>query len=186
MEKTKIIFLRHADTQKDPNLNAALWGLSEEGKKQAEEVVNLPIMNEVDVIYVSEEKKTALTVEQLVKKLEKEAISLAFFDEVKRGDKFLTKEEFEAEKVKQLKDLDYHAFGGESCKEALARFKRGVEQVSKEDTGKTILIVTHGTVLNIYFADLLNAYDKLPERWQKTAFCAYGVVESDVVTKDII
>ena len=186
MEKTKIIFLRHADTQKDPNLNAALWGLSEEGKKQAEEVVNLPIINEVDVIYVSKEKKTALTVEPLVKKLGKEVISLAFFDEVKRGDKFLTKEEFEAEKVKQLKDLDYHAFGGESCKEALARFKRGVEQVSKEDTGKTILIVTHGTVLNIYFADLLNAYDKLPERWQKTAFCAYGVVESDVVTKDII
>jgi len=186
MEKTKIIFLRHADTQKDPNLNATLWGLSEEGKKQAKEVVNLPIMNEVDVIYVSREKKTTLTVEPLAKKLGREAIPLAFFDEVKRGNKFLTKDEFEAEKVKQLKDLDYHAFGGESGKEALARFKRGVEQISKENTGKTILIVTHGTVLNIYFADLLNTYDKLPKRWQKTAFCAYGVVESGIVTKDIV
>jgi len=186
MEKTKIIFLRHADTQKDPNLHAALWGLSEEGKKQAEEVANLSIMNEVDVIYVSEEKKTSLTVEPLAKKLGKEATPLAFFDEVKRGDKFLTKEEFEAEKVKQLKDLGYHAFGGESGKEALARFKQGVEQASKDDTGKTILIVTHGTVLNIYFADLLNTYDKLPERWQKTAFCAYGVVADGKVVKDII
>lgn len=186
MEKTKIIFLRHADTQKDPNLNAALWGLSEEGKKQAEEVANLPIMDEVDIIYVSEEKKTALTVEPLSKKLDKEAIPLVFFDEVKRGDKFLTKEEFEAEKVKQLNDLDYQAFGGESSKEALARFQQGVGQVSKENAGKTILVVTHGTVLNIYFADLLNAYDKLPERWQKTAFCAYGVVEDGKVVKDII
>lgn len=186
MEKTKIIFLRHADTQKDPNLNAALWGLSEEGKRQAEEVSNLPIMNEVDIIYVSEEKKTALTVEPLAKKLGNEITPLAFFDEVKRGDKFLAKEEFEMEKVKQLQDLDYHAFGGESGKEALARFKQGVELVAKENAGETILIVTHGTVLNIYFAGLLNAYDKLPERWQKTAFCAYGIVEDGNVVKDII
>ncbi len=186
MGKTKVIFLRHADTQKDPNLNAAMWGLSEEGKKQAEDIASLPIMNEVDVIYVSEERKTALTVESLAKKLGKEAVPLAFFDEVKRGDKFLTKEEFEAEKAKQLKDLDYQAFGGESGKEALARFKQGVEQILKENPGKTVLIVTHGTVLNIYFADLLNAYDKLPERWQKTAFCAYGVVEDGSVAKDII
>ena len=187
MEKTRIIFLRHAETQKDPNLNAALWELSEEGKRQAEEVANLPIMNEVDVIYISEEKKTSLTVEPLAKKLGKKAIPLAFFNEVKRGDKFLTKEEFEAEKVKQLKDLDYHAFSGESGKEALARFKQGVvEQTSKKNTGKTILVVTHGTVLNIYFADLLNAYDKLPERWQKTAFCTYGVEENGKVVKDII
>lgn len=186
MKKTKIIFLRHADTEKNPNLNAALWGLSEEGKKQAEEVVNLPIINEVDIIYVSEEKKTALTVEPLVKKLGKEAIPLAFFNEVKRGDKFLTKEEFEAEKVKQLKYLGYHAFGGESGREALVRFKKGVKRILKEKTGKTILIVSHGTVLNIYFADLLNVYDKLPERWQKTDFCAYGIVENSIVTKDII
>ena len=186
MKKIKIIFLRHADTQKDPNLNAALWELSEEGKKQAEEIVNLPIMSEVDIIYVSEEKKTTLTVKPLAKKLGKEIVPSAFFDEVKRGDKFLTKEEFEAEKVKQLKDLDYHAFGGESGNEALVRFKQGVEQVSKENTNKTILIVTHGTVLNIYFAYLLNAYDQLPERWQKTAFSAYGVVEDGKVAKDII
>lgn len=186
MDTTKIIFLRHADTQKDPNLNAALWGLSEDGIKQAEEVANVPIMNEVDVIFVSDEKKTSLTVEPLARKLGKEIKSLAFFDEVKRGDKFLTKEEFEAEKVKQLKDLDYPAFGGESGNEALVRFKQGVEQVSKENTGKIILIVTHGTVLNLYFADLLSAYNQLPERWHKTAFCAYGVVENGRVAKDIV
>jgi len=186
MDKTKIIFLRHADTQKDPNLNAALWGLSEEGKKQAKKTANLSIMNDINVIYVSEEKKTTLTVESLAKKIGKEIIPLSFFNEVKRGDKFLTKEEFEAEKVKQLKDLNYHAFDGESGNEALMRFKQGVRQALKENVGKTILIVTHGTILNIYFADLLKAYDKLPERWQKTVFCAYGVIENEKVIKDII
>lgn len=186
MKKTKIIFLRHANTQKNPNLNAALWELSEEGKKQTEEIASLSIMNKVDVIYISREKKTALTVESLARKLGKEAIPVSFFNEVKRGDKFLTKEEFEAEKVKQLKDLDYHAFDGESGKEALTRFKQGIDQILKENIGKTILVVTHGTVLNIYFADLLNTYDKLPERWRKTTFCAYGIVENGIVAKDII
>ncbi len=31
-DTTKIIFLRHADTEKDPNLNASQWGLSDKGK----------------------------------------------------------------------------------------------------------------------------------------------------------
>ncbi len=186
MEKTRIIFLRHADTQKDPSVNASLWGLSEEGEKQAEKVSTLPIMNAVDVIYVSAEKKTTLTVKLLADRLGKEIYPLSLFDEVKRGDKFLTKEEFEAEKVKQLMDLEYHAFGGESGKEALARFKASIAQILKENKDKAILIVTHGTILNIYFADLLNVYKQLPERWEKTVFCAHGIVENGIVIKDII
>ena len=183
---TKIIFLRHADTQKDPTINAALWGLSEKGQRQAEKVSKNSIMDEVDIIYTSEEKKTSLTVEPIAKNLSKETYPLPFFDEVKRGDKFLTKEEFEAEKVKQLTELSFNAFGGESGFEALSRFKQGVLEVTKQNEGETILIVTHGTILNIYFADLLNAYDKLSERWAKTAFCAFGIVEDGVVIKDII
>jgi hypothetical protein len=31
MKTTKLIFLRHADTHKDPDQNPAQWGLSEEG-----------------------------------------------------------------------------------------------------------------------------------------------------------
>ena len=183
---TKIIFLRHADTQKDPTISAALWGLSEKGQLQAEEVSKNIVMAEVDIIYTSEERKTSLTAEPIAKKLSKETYPLSFFDEVKRGDKFLTKEEFEVEKIKQLADLSFHAFGGESGLDALARFKKGVSEVVKQNEGETILIVTHGTILNIYFADLLNVNDKLSERWAKTAFCAYGIVENGVVIKDII
>lgn len=186
MSATKIIFLRHADTEKDPSVNAAEWGLSEKGKQQAVESSKLPLMDSVDVIYVSEEQKTSLTVAPLAARLNESITPLAFFNEVKRGDKFLTKEEFEAEKVKQLQDLSFPAFGGESGNEALARFKEGIEQVTNENEGKTILIVTHGTVLNIYFADLLNAYAELPDRWSMTAFCAIGVVEDGKVVQDII
>lgn len=186
MKRTRIVFLRHADTEKNPNLNAALWELSNKGTKQAEDITNLSIMNEVDIVYVSEEKKTFLTVLPLANKLKQEPVALSEFNEVKRGDKFLTKEEFEAEKIKQLEDLAYPAFGGESGNEALARFKQGIDSALRENVGKTILVVTHGTILNIYFADLLDMYNALPERWKKTGFCSYGVIEEGKIIKDII
>lgn len=186
MKNTKIIFLRHADTQKDPLINAALWSLSDVGTIQAEENANRSIMKEVDVIYVSEELKTKLTIEPLAKKINKKPIVSAAFNEVKRGDKFLTKEEFELEKDKQLIDPNFCAFGGESGIEAIARFKKGVEEASFKNSGKTILIVTHGTVLNFYFADLLGVQELLPERWRQTKFCAYGIIEEGKVIKDII
>jgi probable phosphoglycerate mutase len=183
---TKIIFLRHADTEKDPMVNATLWGLSQKGIEQAKEIVDNSVMDTVESIYVSEEKKTALTAEPIAQKLSKKMVVLPFFNEIKRGDKFLTKEEFEAEKVKQLVDLSFQAFGGESGQEALSRFKRGVAEVIQKEASKTILIVTHGTILNFYFADLLNKNEELPTRWAKTAFCAYGVIENEVVIKDIV
>lgn len=186
MEQQKIIFLRHADTQKNPNVNAALWGLSDEGKLQADTVADMPVMQEVDVIYVSEEDKTSLTVSPLALRLGLKPTIMPEFNEVKRGDAFLTKEEFEAEKTKQLIDLDYPAFGGESSSAALLRFSQGVKEISTRHPEGTILIVTHGTVLNLYFASLLQANEMLPERWKKTSFVAYGIVKDGKVVKDII
>ncbi len=49
--KTRLIFLRHAETEKDSNLNAALWVLSDVGIKQAKKVGQLSIFDTVDIIY---------------------------------------------------------------------------------------------------------------------------------------
>jgi broad specificity phosphatase PhoE len=186
MTQNRIIFLRHADTQKDPEVHATLWDLSESGKIEAEHVKDIEIMNAVDVIYTSEERKTSLTVQPLAGKLGKISTPMAAFNEVARGEKFLSKEEFEQEKNRQLEDLEYAAFNGESGLDALARFKAGVKEVAETNPGKTILIVTHGTVLNIYFSELLGANSSLPDRWSKTGFCAYGIVEDGEVVRDII
>jgi len=106
---------------------------------------------------------------------------------VKRGDIFLSKEQFDEEKKRQLTDLTYHAFNRESCEEALSRFKDGVSNIVKDNEGKIILVVTHGTILNLFFASLLNiGIDGLNELWKKTDFCAYGIVEGNTVKKDII
>jgi len=186
MLDTTLIFLRHAETKKDPLANASTWDLSENGRRQAKEIAEIPIMNSVDAIYVSEECKTALTAEPIARKIGKEIQPMSFFNEVRRGDKFLSMDDFELEKARQLSDLSFGAFGGESGLEALDRFKKGISMVMEKNDGATVLIVTHGTILNIYFADLLGALEELPDRWSKTAFCAYGIMKSGRVMRDIV
>ncbi len=186
MKPTRIIFLRHADTQKDPEKHASLWGLSPLGTTQAEQVVEQLSNEEIDLVYVSEEQKTALTVAPLARARSLPVVVRANFNEVARGEAFLSKEEFEAEKNRQLQDLSYGAFNGESGLAALDRFTQGVDEISKQHQGKTVLVATHGTVLNIYFAHLLGAYESLSDRWGKTGFCAYGITEDGVVVRDII
>ncbi len=186
MKEPKIIFLRHAETEKDSQTHPSLWILSEAGQKQAEDFSRLDICKEIDSIYISNEKKALLTAEPVCRKTGKNPIAMSFFNEVQRGDKFFSKEEFEEEKKKQLLDLDYQAFGGESGHEALLRFTEGIEKIMANSPDKTVLIVTHGTILNIYFADLLGQSDILYERWQQTPFCAFGVLEGGKIIQDII
>ena len=124
-KKTKIIFLRHADTEKDPTVNASLWGLSENGYNKAVEVSKSSVFDDVDLIFASEERKTFLTAEHIAKRLSKEIVKLPYFNEVKRGDKFLTKEEFEVEKDRQLGDLSYMLLMGNR----LWRHWRGLKPV---------------------------------------------------------
>lgn len=183
---TKIFFIRHAQTKKDPNVNASNWVLSNDGIEKAESFKNYSTLQNVEKIYASSEIKTVQTIEPLAKKLDKEVIQIDLFDEVRRGDKYLTNEEFEIEKFKQLEDLDYPAFGGETAREALKRFEKGVKKVASANKGKVIIIVSHGTILNLYFAKLLNRFFEIKERWQNTSFGAVGVTIDDKVTSDIV
>ncbi len=181
---SKIIFLRHADTQKNPDINASKWNISELGKSQSLEISSNPDFENIDLIFVSDEIKTHQTVEPLAVKLNLKLNIESSFREVVRGDKFLTKEEFELEKEKQLTDLDYPAFGGETGNDAYKRFDKKLNEILLENPNKTILIVSHGTILNIYLAKKLNKLGDIVSRWKNTGFCSYAIIVNDLVTKD--
>ena len=85
-----------------------------------------------------------------------------------------------------MTDLETEVDGGESGRNALNRFKIGIEKLEEENNGKTILVVTHGTVMSLYFAELLNELPNAFLRWQKLKFCALGEVENNKVVVDII
>lgn len=183
---TKIIFVRHLETKKDPNLNVALWSLNEEGFKKSEELSESPLLLDAQIIYTSSEIKTVQTIKPLADKLGLPIIQNENLDEVRRGDKFLTKEEFETEKFKQLDDLDYPAFGGETAYSALLRFEKEINKIQNENKDKTIIVVSHGTVLNLYFAKLQNNFNEIHERWGRTEFGALGILKDGKIIRDIV
>ena len=183
--KTTIFFIRHADTIKNPNLNSSKWVLSEKGSEQAKIISDTNILKDCDLIFVSSEIKTYLTINPLAKKLNIEIIELSDLDEVRRGDIFLTDSEFETEKFRQLEDLDYPSFGGETANQALQRFSNAIDLIHKSYAGKKIIVVSHGTILNLYFAKILNKFSEIKERWSSTPFGAIGIIENKSVIKDI-
>ena len=183
---TRFIFIRHAKQKQDPKLHAKEWVLTIPGKRKAEKICALPELTEADVLYASDEVKAQMTIQPLAARLGKKIHVSRAFNEIERGKKYLTKDAFAREKQRQLEDLDYPAFNGESGRVALARFKREVCELGRRHAGKTIVVATHGTILTIYFADLLGVLDKLVERWQRAEFGAWGIVEDGRVVKDLL
>lgn len=182
----KFIFLRHAETEKNSEINAACWKLTESGKVQAEKVSNEDIFLNVDMIFSSEEDKAYLTALPIAQKNALNIVRDKSFNELRRGDKFLSQEEFERLKREKLIDLDCAFDGGETGNEALDRFKKSIELIEKKNFEKKIVIVSHGTILALYFFELMNRYGDIFSRWKKMEFCAWGVVRRGIIEKDIV
>ena len=180
------IFLRHAETSHDSKTNAADWVLSEEGYEKSLKLVEDETFKNIDLIFTSTEVKAVLTVKPLSKFYNLEITKMPEFDEVRRSDIFLSDEDFKANKIKQLEDLNFPAFGGETVNEALKRFTSGINIINDNFTDKKILVVSHGTILTAYFGKVLGDYSNLSERWKKTGFCSYGIIKNNEIVQDII
>lgn len=180
------IFLRHAETEKDPSRPAVEWGLTPDALEKIQSHIKNGVFKDVGVVITSTENKAIATAKPVCELLSLSSKEIANFNEVKRGTSFLSAEEFLAQKEQQLTQLDEAFDGAESARSALERFKQGIEILDKEYENQTILIVTHGTVLSLYFAELLGEFSKVFTRWNSLSFCAVGIVKNSKVEKDII
>ena len=183
--KNTYILIRHAEPKKEPDKHPTKWILSKKGKKEAENLCEI-LDNKIDLLYSSEEIKAQETIKPLSNKLNLEINLSSFFNEQKRGSKYLTKEEFMSLKKKKLENQNYNPDNGESSEQSLRRFKEGINNLDKKYNNKTIIIASHGTVLSLYFANLLDKESEIFERWNHMDFCAYGIVKQNKVIKDII
>jgi len=184
----ELLFIRHGKTKIDKSIPIADWDLDEKGYEQAKEVVDINEFQDVDVILSSTEKKAFLTVKPLANKLGKEIVQIKELGEIDRGKSggSISKQEYDEMKVKIFKDLDFTDYGWETANHALNRFKKAVEEIDTKYEGKKILIAVHGSVMNLYFADLQGKLDNIFERWKKLGFGDWGIVKNRKVIKDIV
>jgi len=182
----KIYFLRHGHSVIQEDRPASSWPLSEEGKDQAESAKTA--MGVVfDVVISSNERKAIQTAEVFLAGTPLNLSTDSLFNELDRDrGPFLSKEEYSQSVEKAMANPMVGIHHWEPTQSALARFTKGVEWIEETHTSKHILLVSHGIVLSLYFATLLGIGSSVFSRWRKLRPCSWGIVENQLVVRDIV
>ena len=177
-------FLRHGETVKDPERPSTEWQLTQETELELRKLATDPLYSKIKIIYTSHEDKAIRTAVHFFEKLKICPVISTGLEEVHRGNTFLTDEDFKKLKRLKLEDLDSNPDGGESARTALTRFVQTIKHIDESHRNEHILIVSHGTILALYFAYLKNDYAELYLYWSKIPFCGVGITNNHSVIKD--
>lgn len=149
---TKLIISRHAESEANvANIydDSGLSPLSENGKKQAEALVNKLANANIDVIITSPAVRAIETARPLAEKLGLEIITDERFFEIDHGTMANAPASPERKAERDLlysgKDKNRKfAETGESYNDVEARIKSAVKDIAEKYPGKTIFVVSHG------------------------------------------
>ena len=149
--------------------------------------------NDVDLIISSTEPKAYQTADMIALRQKQTVFRNPLFDELNRdGGFYLTSSQYKIAVQTVLQDYSYRVDGWETSASALSRFKRGINEVIAEHDAKRVLIISHGIVLTLYFSESLGNKDNMLVqelnlvRWDTLEYCSWGVVQDNIVIKDII
>ena len=184
----KIYFLRHARTQVNSMVFPSKWLLSTKGNEEAQLEITPDIFPDVHQIYCSNEPKTRQTIQHLAKAhqipLDTHSglgeIHFATFEDDNDMFLYMKKECFQ--------HLDENKYGPESFRAGLQRFTSTLAYLRSENSGKNLLIVSHGTVLSLYFAAMHEKLDdriEIYQKWKKLRFLAWGLIENGKIVRDL-
>ncbi|MHA1985708.1 MAG: histidine phosphatase family protein [Promethearchaeota archaeon] len=181
-----LIFLRHAETKVDKRIKNSKWLLTEKGKSAALDLANSKNFDEVDIIIASAEEKAYKTILPLAEKLNKAVLREAELNEIMRDNgRFLETNEYLNTMELCMNNRKKSFNNWETANKALERFSNKIEEIDYENNDKKILIVSHGTVINLYFAKLLGKLENVFNRAQTNTFCDYGIIKNKKVISDI-
>jgi broad specificity phosphatase PhoE len=183
----EITFLRHAETLRDEKIPVSKWGLSPEGLKQAKAVRTVLKKYPFDYVISSGEDKAYETAKFFENMISSRIKSNPLFNELNRDTgPYLSNDEYPKAVQYAMDTPSKSVHEWETVDSALDRFKYGVEQLNQKYQSKTLLVVSHGIVLTVFFASLLNCMNMAFDRWKNLRFCAYGIVKDGAVIKDIV
>lgn len=178
--------LRHGETGVNKNMPISRWVLSATGETQAKQLAQESVFKDVDLIFSSTEEKAYKTALPIAESLGKKVTKLEEIVELDRDQAaFMKAEDYERAIEDCLKHQSESVNNWETAAHALERFEKKIGEIDKEYENKKILIVGHGFTINLYFAKLLGARDKVYERLSANNFADWGTVKNQTVVKDI-
>ncbi|MFW9889640.1 MAG: histidine phosphatase family protein [Candidatus Thorarchaeota archaeon] len=182
---TQILHLmKHAETAVDQDVQASNWLLTKDGLRHAEFLASEGIFDAVDCIFSSTEGKALQTARPFADRLGIEILEYPELRELDRGKDILSSGEY-FRSVKGILNRSDAVPGWEFREHALNRFQTRLEQIKNTGDFREGLLISHGLVLSMYFADLMQI-DDVFSRWQRLRFCAWGTIQDKLVIKDIV
>ncbi len=183
----KIYLLRHASTQFNSEKSPSEWYLSLKGEKQAENIIKLNLIPKVDKIICSTELKTRLTINHYAKFYQLPIYENIRFNEVGSVHLPIDLTLFQQFRKQCFMNFDLHLSinDDESFKKAYYRFQSGISEYTNFGY-RSILIVSHGCILSIFFAMLSEISDNgelIHNNWLNLPFCALGIIENKKIIK---
>lgn len=186
MTNNILIFLRHAETKVEKGVKNSEWSLTTKGKLDALKIVESKPFDNINIIIASAEEKALNTAYPLAGELKIKILIEADLNEIKRDHgKFLDTQRYIIT-MKQCMTIRDKSFNNwETANNALERFSKKIEEIDFKHGRKKILIVSHGVVINLYFAKVLGKLEDVFDRAQTNTFCDYGIIQNNNVIRDI-
>jgi broad specificity phosphatase PhoE len=183
-----LILVKHSMPEIDPDQPAHTWRLSEEGRFRAQRLADELENFAPDVLVSSTEPKARETAEIVAARLQLELQEVEDLHEHDRSNvPFLPYDTFQVSLREFFQQPHALVFGMETADQADARFYRAVHAILNEHRDKSVVIVSHGTVISLFVARLTgsSALD-LWTRLGLPSFVAMDLHSSTLIVKSTI
>lgn len=152
-----LMFIRHAETLRLPDVPAREWPLSPQGEVSAHQLAEtLRAKKHVpDVLLLSEVPKAAQTGQILAAAWEKPAKIWPDLHEHRRDQVAFDAKAFHEGVARFFAQPNRLVFGEETANQVHSRFTDAVKRGMNEHPGQSLAIVAHGTVITLFLCRLL-------------------------------
>ncbi len=151
-----LIFIKHAKPQRDDSQPAHRWPLSDEGRAAAELLAHAIKRFEPSVVACSDEPKAMQTAQIVAEAL---GIDYEVDSDLAEHDRtsvpMMPTREFISSMALLFSRPQQLVLGDETAEQASSRFERAVNRAIEKHFDQNIAIVSHGTVLALHAAPLL-------------------------------
>ena len=172
----RLILVKHSLPEIVEGRPAREWVLAEDGRERARKLVALLLPYHPEIILSSVEPKAWQTASILADVL---GLTVQVVNGLQEHDRsmspYYTKGEFEKLVQEFFEKPDLLVFGKETARQSLARFRETVEIAMEAHKDKSIMIVSHGTVISLFVA-WLTGCDGLA-LWQSLGLPSFVVLD---------
>jgi broad specificity phosphatase PhoE len=174
--KKYLILVKHSVPQIDAEHPANMWKLSVQGQLRAHRLAEELERYEPEVIVSSHEPKAKETAEILARHFKLDMQIPPDLHEHDRSNvPYLSHDVFQASIRDFFQKPDELVFGRETADQAYTRFYGAVHVVLNEQRNKTVVIVTHGTVISLFVSRLTGSSDL--ELWNMLGLPSFIAME---------